>query len=78
MGYNGSWISRNESDHALYQDVTRAVEISNVSNTQIVWNNRSYNGIGPLENGEYSEEQTYRHFTTTVQIVIFIGSLLGK
>ncbi|XP_039389439.1 G-protein coupled receptor 176 isoform X1 [Mauremys reevesii] len=78
MGYNGSWISRNESDHALYQDVTRALEIKNVSNTQIVWNNRSYNGIGPLENGEYSEEQTYRHFTTTVQIVIFIGSLLGN
>ncbi|NXC74533.1 GP176 protein, partial [Anhinga anhinga] len=27
---------------------------------------------------EHGEEQTYRHFTTTVQIVIFVGSLLGN
>lgn len=28
--------------------------------------------------GELSEAQLYRQFTTTVQVVIFIGSLLGK
>lgn len=28
--------------------------------------------------GEMSEAQLYRQFTTTVQVVIFIGSLLGK
>lgn len=28
--------------------------------------------------GELGEAQLYRHFTTTVQVVIFIGSLLGK
>lgn len=28
--------------------------------------------------GEFGEAQLYRQFTTTVQIVIFIGSLLGK
>lgn len=28
--------------------------------------------------GEPGEAQLYRHFTTTVQVVIFIGSLLGK
>ncbi|ERE72049.1 putative G-protein coupled receptor [Cricetulus griseus] len=27
--------------------------------------------------GELSEAQLYRQFTTTVQVVIFIGSLLG-
>uniref|UniRef100_A0A8D1EC37 Uncharacterized protein n=1 Tax=Sus scrofa TaxID=9823 RepID=A0A8D1EC37_PIG len=26
--------------------------------------------------GEFGEAQLYRHFTTTVQVVIFIGSLL--
>lgn len=28
--------------------------------------------------GELGEAQLYRHFTTAVQVVIFIGSLLGK
>ncbi|KAL6042936.1 hypothetical protein STEG23_014797 [Scotinomys teguina] len=28
--------------------------------------------------GELSEAQLYRQFTTTVQVVIFIGSLLGS
>lgn len=28
--------------------------------------------------GEFVEAQLYRQFTTTVQVVIFIGSLLGK
>lgn len=28
--------------------------------------------------GEFGEAQLYRHFTTTVQVIIFIGSLLGK
>lgn len=27
--------------------------------------------------GEFGEAQLYRQFTTTVQVVIFIGSLLG-
>lgn len=28
--------------------------------------------------GAFGEAQLYRQFTTTVQVVIFIGSLLGK
>lgn len=28
--------------------------------------------------GELGEAQLYRHFTTAAQVVIFIGSLLGK
>lgn len=28
--------------------------------------------------GEFGEAQLYRQFTTAVQVVIFIGSLLGK
>lgn len=28
--------------------------------------------------GELGEAQLYRQFTTTVQVVIFVGSLLGK
>ncbi|XP_025951601.1 G-protein coupled receptor 176 [Dromaius novaehollandiae] len=78
MGHNRSWISKNQSEHALYQAVTRAVEIRNASAAQIAWNKRNASGIGSLETGEYSEEQTYRHFTTAVQVVIFVGSLLGN
>ncbi|XP_038597273.1 G-protein coupled receptor 176 [Tachyglossus aculeatus] len=33
---------------------------------------------GPGARPEPSQAQTYRHFTTTVQVVIFIGSLLGN
>uniref|UniRef100_A0A8D2L7X4 G protein-coupled receptor 176 n=1 Tax=Varanus komodoensis TaxID=61221 RepID=A0A8D2L7X4_VARKO len=63
MGYNASWV------------VTPAL---NASGTQIVGINRSAHGMGTSENEEYREEQTYRHFTTVVQVVIFTGSLLGN
>nr|XP_009667132.1 PREDICTED: probable G-protein coupled receptor 176 isoform X1 [Struthio camelus australis]XP_009667133.1 PREDICTED: probable G-protein coupled receptor 176 isoform X1 [Struthio camelus australis] len=79
MGYNRSWVLKSEGEHALlYQAVTRAVEIRNVSAAQVVWNRRNASGIAALQNEEHSEEQTYRHFTTAVQVVIFIGSLLGN
>lgn len=78
MGYNKSWILRNESEHAPYQAVTRALEMRNASAGQIVWQGGNGSEAGTTESEEHGEEQTYRHFTTTVQIVIFIGSLLGK
>lgn len=78
MGYDKSWISRNESEHAPYQAVTRALEMRNASAGQMVWQGGNGSEAGGAEGEEHGEEQTYRHFTTTVQIVIFVGSLLGK
>ncbi|GAB0190523.1 G-protein coupled receptor 176 [Grus japonensis] len=77
MGYGKSWISRNESEHVPYQAVTRALEMRNASAGQMVWQGGNGSGASAVEGEEHGEEQTYRHFTTTVQIVIFIGSLLG-
>ncbi|XP_030069539.1 G-protein coupled receptor 176 [Microcaecilia unicolor] len=67
MGYNGSEGDFNEVK-------ARAIDMRNASRSQLMWNNSSFNRISPLDD----EEQIYRHFTTTVQIVVFIGSLLGN
>lgn len=73
MGYNVTGSSVNESERGPYPAVTL-----NTSSSHIVGINQSSFRIGTLEDAVYREEQTYRHFTTTVQIVIFIGSLLGN
>ncbi|XP_075569214.1 G-protein coupled receptor 176 isoform X1 [Pelecanus crispus] len=78
MGYDKSWISRNESEHPPYQAVTRALEMRNTSAGQMVWQGGNSSEAGAAESEEHGEEQTYRHFTTTVQIVIFVGSLLAS
>lgn len=78
MGYDKSWISRNESEHAPFQAVSRALEMRNASAGQMVWQGGNSSDAGAPEGEEHGEEQTYRHFTTTVQIVIFVGSLLGE
>lgn len=48
-----------------------ASEPRNASSAEVAGANRS-------ALGEFGEAQLYRQFTTTVQVVIFIGSLLGK
>ncbi|XP_044128679.1 G-protein coupled receptor 176 [Bufo gargarizans] len=65
MGYNGSLIFRNTSEIGFFQ--AGAFEIRNVSHSQVLWSNRSN-----------SDGLSYRHFTTSVQVIIFIGSLLGN
>lgn len=75
MGYDRSWVLMNESDHAPSQAVTRALEMGNASAGQMVWQGGNVSEAGAEE---YGEEQSYRHFTTTVQVVIFVGSLLGE
>nr|XP_056707646.1 G-protein coupled receptor 176 [Euleptes europaea] len=73
MGHNASWASAAESERGLPQAITGAF---NASSAHAVGVNRS--SPGTLEGVGFREGQTYRHFTTTVQIVIFIGSLLGN
>ncbi|CAN0096679.1 unnamed protein product [Bubo scandiacus] len=78
MGYYKSWISRNESEHTSYQAVAGALGMRNASAGQAVWQGGNGSEAGTAEGEEHGEEQTYRHFTTTVQVVIFVGSLLGN
>ncbi|XP_015681338.1 G-protein coupled receptor 176 [Protobothrops mucrosquamatus] len=76
MGYNASWASANASERGPFQ----AVKSLNASGApQIVGINRSAHAVGTSEYEAYREgEQTYRHFTTVMQVVILIGSLLGN
>lgn len=78
MGYDRSWVLMNESDRAPSQAVTRALEMGNASAGQMVWQGGNVSEAGGVESEEHGEEQSYRHFTTTVQVVIFVGSLLGE
>ncbi|XP_014724705.1 PREDICTED: probable G-protein coupled receptor 176 [Sturnus vulgaris] len=79
MGYDRSWVLMNESDHAPSQAVTSALEMGNNSSAgQAVWQGGNVSEAGAAEGEEHGEEQSYRHFTTTVQVVIFVGSLLGN
>ncbi|XP_069588485.1 G-protein coupled receptor 176 [Ranitomeya imitator] len=65
MGYNGSLIFRNRSEIGIFQ--AEAFEIRNISHSQVLWSNLSN-----------SDGLSYRHFTISVQVIIFIGSLLGN
>ncbi|PKU43694.1 hypothetical protein llap_5998 [Limosa lapponica baueri] len=78
MGYDKSWVSRNESQHVPFQAASSALELRNASAGQMAWQGGNSSETGAPESEEHGEEQTYRHFTTTVQIVIFVGSLLGQ
>uniref|UniRef100_A0A670KBK8 Uncharacterized protein n=1 Tax=Podarcis muralis TaxID=64176 RepID=A0A670KBK8_PODMU len=75
MGSNASWASVNASERGPYHAVASAL---NASSAQIAGINRSAHGNGTSQGEAYRDEQTYRHFTTAVQVIIFIGSLLGK
>ncbi|XP_014122056.1 G-protein coupled receptor 176 isoform X4 [Zonotrichia albicollis] len=78
MGYDRSWVLVNESDHAPSQAVTGALETGSASAGQMVWQGGNVSEAGAVKSEEHGEEQSYRHFTTTVQVVIFVGSLLGN
>ncbi|XP_020651383.3 G-protein coupled receptor 176 [Pogona vitticeps] len=77
MGYNASWVtSVNESGQdPIYPAIATAW---NASGAQTGGINRSAPAIRTPEDEEYGEEQTYLYFTIVVQVVIFIGSLLGN
>ncbi|XP_070590302.1 G-protein coupled receptor 176 [Erythrolamprus reginae] len=76
MGYNASWASSaNASERGPFQAARNSL---NASGAPIVGINRTAHAVGTSEYEAYREEQTYRHFTTVMQIVILIGSLLGN
>lgn len=77
MGYDKSWMQRNDSEQSPYQAVGRALGMRNSSAGHLVWQGGNGSGAGAAPGEEHGEEQTYRQFTTTVQVVIFVGSLLG-
>ncbi|XP_035259761.1 G-protein coupled receptor 176-like isoform X1 [Anguilla anguilla] len=54
------------------------LELRNMSTPLTHWDNISVKEIFPLERHFYSQDRTYRDFTTAIQVLIFIGSLLGN
>ncbi|XP_003224817.3 G-protein coupled receptor 176 [Anolis carolinensis] len=67
MGHNGSWAPpANESQRGSFQAVAPA------------WNASEAARRGPWGDQGGREEQTYRHFAVVVQVLIFVGSLIGN
>uniref|UniRef100_A0A8D0C9A0 G protein-coupled receptor 176 n=1 Tax=Salvator merianae TaxID=96440 RepID=A0A8D0C9A0_SALMN len=80
MGHNASWASGEGSERGgPHWALAAAAAAWNASRAPIAGINRSGYGNGtPGDYEEYRAEQAYRHFTTVVQVVIFMGSLLGN
>lgn len=64
----------NASGRAPSPAVGRAVGMGNAWAGPMGWRG----GNGSEESQEHGQEQSYRHFTTAVQLLIFVGSLLGE
>ncbi|XP_057882118.1 G-protein coupled receptor 176 isoform X3 [Melospiza georgiana] len=78
MGFDRSWALVNESDRAPSPAVTGALETGSASAGQMVWQGGNASEAGAVKSEQHGEEQSYRHFTTAVQVIIFVGSLLGN
>ncbi|XP_060616135.2 G-protein coupled receptor 176 isoform X1 [Anolis sagrei] len=68
MGYNGSWApSANESQRGPFQALAAPALNASEAARRGHWGDQGGR-----------EEQTYRHFAVVVQVLIFIGSLMGN
>ncbi|KAJ8341471.1 hypothetical protein SKAU_G00337620 [Synaphobranchus kaupii] len=72
----GAFITANGS--GVVTPENHILEFRNTSTPLTQWDNMSVKEIFPLERHFYSQDRTYRDFTTTIQVLIFIGSLLGN
>ncbi|KAJ8399079.1 hypothetical protein AAFF_G00414580 [Aldrovandia affinis] len=73
---SGAYITGNDSGIVI--PANRITEFHNTSAPLAQWDNVSAKEMFPLEKHLYSQDRTYRDFTTTIQVFIFIGSLLGN
>ncbi|MBN3326280.1 GP176 protein, partial [Atractosteus spatula] len=74
----GSWESITGNGSEFFTPANRIMDFQNTSNSVLYWDNKTTKEVLPLERQRYSQEQTYRDFTTSMQVVIFLGSLLGN
>ncbi|KAG9336510.1 hypothetical protein JZ751_002857 [Albula glossodonta] len=73
---SGAFITGNES--GVVETTNRVLEFLNVSTPMAYWDNMSAKELFPLERHIYSQDKTYRVFTITIQVLIFIGSVFGN
>lgn len=76
--FNG-WVKTGENGTAnLTAAADIQVKIQNTSLQMDLWEDIRSTEVARLENHFFTQEQVYKDFTTTAQILILIGSLLGK
>ncbi|XP_036398784.1 G-protein coupled receptor 176 [Megalops cyprinoides] len=73
-----SWALITGNGSGVVTPANRIREFQNTSTPWALWDNVSANEMFPLDRRRYSQEKTYRNFTVTIQVLIFIGSLLGN
>ncbi|XP_041951524.1 G-protein coupled receptor 176 isoform X1 [Alosa sapidissima] len=75
----GRWVASVENGTVnLTASANTQIKVPNTSLQMDPWEEIHSTEVTRLENRYFIQEQTYRDFTTTVQILILIGSLLGN
>lgn len=73
------WVKTGENGTAnLTAAADIHVKIQNTSLQMDLWEDIHSTEVARLETHFFTQEQVYKDFTTTAQILILIGSLLGK
>lgn len=72
----GSWAATAGDGATNFTPANILLDFQNASSPTTQWDN---NQVTRLENQQrLIHEQVYRDFTTTIQVLILIGSLIGK
>ncbi|KAL4656452.1 putative G-protein coupled receptor 176 [Arapaima gigas] len=74
----GSWAPVSTNGSSVFTPATHIFDLQNMSTPVTWWDNVSTRGMHLLDHRLYGQEKTYRDFTTTIQVFIFVGSLLGN
>ena len=75
----GSWVTVAENGTAnLTAAASSQVKIQNTSIQMDPWEGAHSTEMARLDNRYFTKELAYRDFVTAVQILVLIGSLLGK
>lgn len=76
------WVTTGENGTANLTTAAAAANIQvktqNSSLQMDLWEDIHATEVAHLENHFFTQEQVYKDFTTTAQILILVGSLLGK
>ncbi|XP_048830441.1 G-protein coupled receptor 176 [Brienomyrus brachyistius] len=73
----GSWVSIMANGSGILTPANLVLDSRNASTPSARWDNTSAKELF-MEKQLHSQEQTYRDFATTIQVFIFVGSLLGN
>lgn len=74
-----SWVPTAGDGTANFTPANLLLDLLNASSATTQWDNGPSNEVTRLGSQErLIQEQAYRDFTTTIQVLILIGSLFGK